>query len=60
MHYEFYIPILNWIKEYIKAPLEETEFDFRLDYFNTPSIKRILFLLFQLKELDNSKTQSQD
>lgn len=52
--HDFYISILEWIKEYIKDPLDETEFHFHLDYFNTPSIKRILFIIFKLKELKTS------
>ncbi|MCH8331621.1 MAG: DUF1987 domain-containing protein [Bacteroidetes bacterium] len=50
---EFYDPILKWLNEYLKYPIEHTEFNFKLDYFNSTSAKfltEILMLLAKLKE----------
>jgi len=42
---DFYIPVLNWIKEYGNDPNVKTEIEFRMDYFNTASSKQILDVL---------------
>ena len=42
---EFYNPIIKWIEEYLKQPNKQTEFHFRLIYFNSSSSKIILDLL---------------
>ena len=48
---EFYSPILNWLEDYLKHPKSFTRFIFKLDYFNIASSKRILFILYKLKEI---------
>jgi hypothetical protein len=54
---KFYIPVLDWLKEYIAtAPKKEMAFEFSFDYFNTSSSKyilEILRLIQQYKELGN-------
>lgn len=52
---EFYHPILEWINEYGKEPLEETIFTFKLEYFNTASSKLILDVLTALEEIEGVK-----
>lgn len=47
----FYEPILSWIEEYAKDPLENTVFNFKLTYFNTASSKVILDILTQFEEM---------
>nr|WP_321407371.1 DUF1987 domain-containing protein [uncultured Carboxylicivirga sp.] len=47
----FYEPILNWIDEYAEAPCEKTEFNFKLEYFNTASSKIILDILLKFEEI---------
>jgi len=47
----FYQPILEWIDEYIKTPNEKTEFNFKLEYFNTASSKIILDILLKFEEI---------
>ena len=47
----FYEPILNWIDEYSEAPCEKTEFNFKLEYFNTASSKIILDILLKFEEI---------
>jgi len=44
-----YIPIINWLEEYEKAPKKKTVFNFGLKYFNTSSSKLILEILLILK-----------
>jgi len=48
---EFYEPVFNWLDEYIKNPLDNTVFDFRLTYFNTVSSKIIMMIMLRLEEL---------
>ncbi|MCD6068177.1 MAG: hypothetical protein K0S33_3003 [Bacteroidetes bacterium] len=50
---EFYQPVLDWMKKYAEAPLEETVFVFNLDYFNISSSKMILFVLYKLQEIES-------
>ena len=47
----FYEPILSWIEEYAKDPMENTVFNFKLTYFNTASSKVILDILTQFEEM---------
>lgn len=47
----FYEPILKWIDEYSEAPNEKTEFNFKLEYFNTASSKVILDILLKFEEI---------
>ena len=47
----FYKPVVDWIKQYQKQPNIETNFSFKLDYFNTSSSKIILDLIGLLKEI---------
>ena len=46
---DFYQPIVEWLDEYVKNPLDETTFVFRLQYYNTASSK-ILFVIMQKLE----------
>lgn len=48
---EFYDPIIEWVLAYVKDPNSETEFVFKLDYFNTASSKKILDLIMHLKDI---------
>lgn len=53
----FYIPVIEWIQEYVKAPNSGTVFEVALEYFNTASSKMLLVVLSQLKEIQkNGKT----
>jgi hypothetical protein len=47
----FYEPVLSWIEEYSKNPMESTVFNFKLTYFNTASSKVILDILTQFEEM---------
>lgn len=52
----FYNPILEWLTDYVKTPLPNTEFHFNLEYFNTASAKQIFKISNILCELSKSKT----
>lgn len=47
----FYEQILNWIDEYAEKPNDRTEFNFKLEYFNTASSKVILDILLKFEEI---------
>lgn len=49
-----YIPLIDWINEYIKQPHTSTEVNLKLDYINSSSYKFIITLLEQLDPIKNS------
>lgn len=48
--YKFYLPLVNWIKDYIKNTNNKIELVIKLIYLNTSSTKCILDMLEVLKE----------
>jgi len=53
----FYKPLIEWIDEYVKNPVDKTTVHLELEYFNTTSSKCILSLL---KKLESSKDSTRD
>ena len=49
--FEFYHPLIDWIKNYCKNPNDETQLELKLDYLNTSSTKMILNLVASLEEI---------
>lgn len=49
--YEFYYPVIQWIKEYSKNPLDQTSVEFDLEYVNSASAKQLIQLLLALEDL---------
>lgn len=47
---EFYQPVLDWIEAYTANPNANTDFTFKLEYFNTASSKLILDVLSALED----------
>ncbi len=47
----FYQPIMDWIDIYAEDPNGETNFNFKLEYFNTASSKIILDILLKFEEI---------
>lgn len=47
----FYDPIIKWIEEYGEKNLANATFDFKIDYFNTPSARVLREVLDQLEKL---------
>jgi hypothetical protein len=48
---EFYSPIYKWLEEYIKSPLDTTEFVFDLEYFNSSSARQIMEIIMLLEKI---------
>ena len=47
----FYQTVLDWVSRYAEEPNSETNFVFKLEYFNTASAKLILDILIKLEEI---------
>ncbi len=50
----FYMPIIEWLKEYTKKPNSKTQVTFHLNYFNTASSKLIWQIMILLQEIYKS------
>ncbi len=48
---KFYTPVLQWMEDYVIAPNETTHFEFKLDYYNSASTKKILEIVTVLEKL---------
>jgi hypothetical protein len=48
---KFYAPVLQWIEEYAQTPKQTTHFEFKLDYFNSASTKKIFEIVVILEKL---------
>lgn len=51
--YKFYLPLINWIKEYTKNADNSLEFNIKLVYLNTSSTKCVLDILELLKDFED-------
>jgi hypothetical protein len=47
----FWSPILAWFYAYAADPAAETIFEFKMEYFNIPSSKRILYILNKMQSM---------
>lgn len=47
----FYLPLAQWLDEYIQHPNPSTDLVLDFDYFNTATSKMLLILLNKFKEL---------
>ncbi len=52
---EFYKPLIDWLEEYAKSPLEKTQVNVHLEYFNTSSSKCILDVFKKLETIHKNK-----
>jgi hypothetical protein len=48
---KFYLPILQWVTEYVEDPNPNTEFILDLEYFNSSSAKNIMKMLVILEKI---------
>ncbi len=53
---EFYNPIFDWLDQYIQAPAPSTQFDVKLEYFNTSSAKCLVEIFRKLEKLPKAGT----
>lgn len=51
---EFYAPIYNWLNEYVKAPLDFTNFIIDLEYFNSSSARQIMEIIMLLEKINKN------
>jgi hypothetical protein len=51
---EFYKPLVDWLEIYAKSPLEKTQVNVQLEYFNTSSSKCILDVFKKLEAIHKS------
>jgi hypothetical protein len=54
---EFYKPLVEWLEEYSAAPLELTQVNVQLEYFNTSSSKCILDVFKKLESIHKGKSE---
>ncbi len=51
---EFYKPLVDWLENYANSPLEKTQVNVQLEYFNTSSSKCILDVFKKLEAIHKS------
>ncbi|OFX25598.1 MAG: nuclear pore complex subunit [Bacteroidetes bacterium GWA2_31_9] len=51
---DFFDPIIGWLLQYSKVPNPKTSFNFKMEYFNTPSSKKMLDILTIMEEIRDS------
>ncbi len=49
----FFAPIIRWFDEYEADPNESTVVEFKMEYFNTSSLKKIIEILNRLKNIND-------
>ncbi|MFT5820245.1 MAG: hypothetical protein ACI8ZM_001484 [Crocinitomix sp.] len=49
--FEFYTPVVNWMKTYGQNPLPLTHFILEIEYLNSGSLKQIFRILYMLEDL---------
>lgn len=48
---DYFVPIMEWVSNYMTDPQQKTELIFKLDYFNTSFSKKLLDLLLEFENL---------
>jgi len=51
---QYYIPLFNWLDNYIQNPFLQTILNIQLDYFNTSSAKCIVDLFKKLEQISKN------
>lgn len=51
----FYDPILRWFVEYFSSPNPSTNIEFKFDYINSSSQKRIIEIILKIQHLNPSQ-----
>lgn len=49
--FEFYGPVVEWMKTYSQNPLKSTHFTLGIEYLNSGSLKQIFRILYMLEDL---------
>ncbi|PLX22113.1 MAG: nuclear pore complex subunit [Salinivirgaceae bacterium] len=53
----FFMPVIDWLKEYAKEPNEKTHVEFKMNYFNTASSKLIWEIMTLFQQIQNNGSQ---
>lgn len=53
----FYDPILRWFVNYFKSPNSTTNIEFKFDYINSSSQKRIIEIILNIQQLNPNNKQ---
>lgn len=48
---EFYLPLIEWVKEYAKNPNPVTDFVLDIEYLNSASTRKLLNLVVELEKI---------
>lgn len=51
---KFFSPVMEWLEDYSKEPNDRTNVHFKIEYFDISCGKRILFILYKLREIVRS------
>jgi hypothetical protein len=51
---DFYRPIIQWVVDHQDVIADDTKFEFQLNYFNSSSMKALLWLIQQISDLIQS------
>ncbi len=51
---EFYDPIIKWLEMYMEQPCEQTDFYFKLDYYNTSTARYIALMMHILNAMSQN------
>jgi hypothetical protein len=54
---EFYKPLVDWLDKYGEEPINQTQVDVQLEYFNTSSSKCILDVFKKLENIHKTKSE---
>lgn len=54
--YQLYMPLIEWLGQYMENPAPETVFRFKLSYFNSSSTEYILDILKRFDKLYQKRT----
>lgn len=49
---EVYSPVISWLDKYKESPNPNTVVEFRIDYFNTASLKKFIDIVAKFKEIN--------
>ena len=55
---KFYMPVFEWISEYLKSPNKLTHLVCRLEYFNSSSAKMLYELFFELEKIHSEEEKA--
>lgn len=51
---EFYKPIINWVDAFSRLICDQAELILNIDFLNISSSKRLLYLLYKIKDMQSS------